>query len=256
VATRPNVQRARKVVVKALQVESDAATAIVVAARAYGPLWALQHVASGDLGGPLARAITRRVPFTPRSSFELRIFALVGPPLIGWGLLALMNSRVRTGSQIVEILVTALCVFLAAGAVYALYLLAKVRTRRTSLRYVFSWSFDDRCFWCGLLLCLPIVCFGVVGTFLIQQHLVVAHGVSARTDDLAYKTFSAYTWNLAAMIPVLEVPKTLSWNEPLQFSNLAGRATVLVFKVLLILPLIQLGTAALAWLFGARAQDD
>ncbi|HEX3732644.1 MAG TPA: hypothetical protein VHU91_06975, partial [Mycobacteriales bacterium] len=99
---------------------------------------------------------------------------------------------------------------------------------------------------------------GAYALALIGSVLVLAVGIEAfagitallwREDAIAVQSGAhptlwraelAYMWQLTDSIPLLSIPKTLSWQDPLPLSDTAGGAVLLTFKILIIGPLIRL----------------
>jgi len=52
-------------------------------------------------------------------------------------------------------------------------------------------------------------------------------------------------------VPVLKVPETLNWEPELELTSVTGGALVLAYKLLLVLPLVQLAGIVLTRSFGA-----
>jgi hypothetical protein len=75
-----------------------------------------------------------------------------------------------------------------------------------------------------------------VGAIHTQGHLSEA----TRLHDLPWSTFRFLVWNLADALPVLNVTKTLNWVNPYQFSNALGGALLLIYKIAVALPVLQL----------------
>jgi Phosphoesterase family len=49
-----------------------------------------------------------------------------------------------------------------------------------------------------------------------------------------------YIWNLAEAVPALEIPSTLHWTSPMQASDLWGELFLLVFRLLVLTPVLAL----------------
>ena len=49
-----------------------------------------------------------------------------------------------------------------------------------------------------------------------------------------------YIWNLAEAVPALEIPSTLHWTSPMQASGLLGELFLLVFRLLVLTPVLAL----------------
>jgi hypothetical protein len=54
---------------------------------------------------------------------------------------------------------------------------------------------------------------------------------------------------------VLKVPETLHWKPELELTSVTGGALVLAYKLLLVLPLVQLAAIALSRSFGAAEPE-
>ena len=52
-----------------------------------------------------------------------------------------------------------------------------------------------------------------------------------------------YFWNFTAMVPLLEIPETLSWSEPELISGPGSGAILLSYKVLVVLPVLTVLTS-------------
>jgi hypothetical protein len=71
--------------------------------------------------------------------------------------------------------------------------------------------------------------------------LATAHGNSAldKDADVYQAVERMYAWNFLDAVPVVKVPQTLGWGRPRHhFNDVRGGAILLVFKVLVILPVI------------------
>jgi hypothetical protein len=51
-------------------------------------------------------------------------------------------------------------------------------------------------------------------------------------------TSPVFAWHLADVIPLVDVTKTLKWNEPLQYNDARIGGLVLCYQLLVIVPLI------------------
>jgi hypothetical protein len=79
--------------------------------------------------------------------------------------------------------------------------------------------------------------FAVLTSGLQAQGLVVEKPPS---EDHGYvlSALGFYAWHLLDAIPVVEVPQTLNWNVTTRLTDHLGGALLLVFKLLVILPLV------------------
>jgi hypothetical protein len=92
------------------------------------------------------------------------------------------------------------------------------------------------------LLMIAVTFFSSVTYVLVKQGIVTL-GVAMNTDVSHGAITDFYLWHFLDAIPVLEVNKTLHWDEPLTYKSGWIGFALLVFKLLVILPVI----AAFAW---------
>lgn len=233
--------------------ELSAQELILEELRRRGPLWTMYRIARRERGGPFTQAAYNLLPIPSRALaniWVLRSTAVAVPFMLGWASLALLNWALVGSDVALPAVVAAVIAVVGLAATGWLVLIALKATRGRFLRYVRTWSHEDLVLWALTLLVLPTVAFAVVSAFLIDQHALGFKGVEADSTILAYKTCETYAWNLADAVPILEVPETLSWTPDGTFSTPTGRGLVLAYKVLLVVPFVQLGAIALARSFG------
>jgi hypothetical protein len=220
---------------------------VIRVAAERGPLTAVGLVFQGDLGGPLTRMVLRMVPPYDRVRYAFTVLLL--PAITALAVLSLTNSSL--GAKIAwRLILIAVLVLLALVAVLLTYAIALRRTRHTILGPVRRWGAADLWYFGWLLILLPTLAFAAASALSIRAHLLPIDGVSPTDRHLAYATFETYLWNLAGAIPLLDIPATLHWKPQLTFPTIAGGATVLFYKLLLIVPLAQLLAIAVTRLFG------
>lgn len=232
--------------------ERGALAGVAREVRERGPLHAAHLIAGGQLGGPItrfafrhllgARAFGQPVPFF--------LTAVFGPPL--FGLLALIATDIvlSGGSTVVQVLFVAVLVVLAAVACVLTYLLALRPTRDRMLSVVRRWSREDLAWWGEMVVVVPMVAFAAVTAWLVRRKLIGFEGVEASEWGLSFKTLEVFAWSLADAVPILNAPETLMWTPQLKLTTMTGGALVLAYKLVLILPLVQLVAIALARSFG------
>jgi hypothetical protein len=84
-------------------------------------------------------------------------------------------------------------------------------------------------------------------TFAGLTELLWSRGLLFSTSALhpdMWTTERFYAWHLTNAIPVLDVPKTLGWNRPVTFTGYWSGVLLLVFKIVLLLPLLGIITAS------------
>jgi hypothetical protein len=90
--------------------------------------------------------------------------------------------------------------------------------------------------------------FAVVSVFLYRQGLATTSPERALADPFneSFKeSLAYYLWSLLDAIPVLELPQTLGWERSFRYTDPASRVLLLVYKVVVILPMI--ATGVLIW---------
>lgn len=221
-----------------------------------GPLHALRRMYIGDFGGPLTRAFFR-VPalgfLGTRRGFVL--FVVGGPVVITLGLLRLMDLALEDGSRVLQLGLAAILMSLSVLAAVVLFLLALRSTRSSVLRRVGRWSLGDILWWSVLLVAIPTVGFAALGALLAHEELVGFKGPSPDSAKLSLYAFETLAWSLTDSLPILKVPETLSWERALEFTTPSGGAVVLAYKLVLIVPLVQLIGLILNQGFGQTAAD-
>lgn len=92
------------------------------------------------------------------------------------------------------------------------------------------------------LLMIAVTFFSSVTYVLVRQGLISLN-IAANIDVSHGAIMNFYLWHFLDAIPFLEVNKTLHWDEPLTYKSSWIGFALLVFKLLVILPVI----AAFAW---------
>jgi hypothetical protein len=179
---------------------------------------------------------------------------VLAPLLLGLLVLVTTNSLLVTGSTAVQVALVVAMFALAVGAGALVYLLALRPTRARMLTLVRSWGWEDLTWWAIFVVIMPTAAFAAAAAVLVHHDLIASTGPT--TDDwLAYRTFETFAWNFADAVPVLKVPETLHWKPELELTSVTGGALVLAYKLLLVLPLVQLAAIALSRSFGAAEPE-
>jgi hypothetical protein len=115
----------------------------------------------------------------------------------------------------------------------------------------------DPTHWWGFLLpvantlfiaCMATAGFVVVSEFLYRKGLATTSPEQALADpfnESFNQSFAYYIWSFLDAIPTLEFPQTLGWERPFRYTDPANRVLLLVYKIVLILPMI--ATSVLIW---------
>lgn len=57
-------------------------------------------------------------------------------------------------------------------------------------------------------------------------------------DQLVLTVFAYYAWSLLDAVPVLEIPDTLNWSRPANFTDIPSGMLLLAYKLLVIIPVV------------------
>ena len=63
-------------------------------------------------------------------------------------------------------------------------------------------------------------------------------------------------WNLVDSVPALDIPTTLNWKPELKVTTIPGGMIVLLYKLMVVVPFLQLFAIALARLFGRASEPQ
>jgi hypothetical protein len=247
---------------RVLAEERSATRVVLEVARDRGPLEAWYRVRTGELGGPTVvflRSVGRQIfPLWGRRRMSLRRFrleALLVPPLMGAGILLGANEVLEESSPDAVIGLAVLVLIATLLGSGAAYLLALRPTRGRVLGVIREWSREDLAFWGVLVLILPTAGFAAIASVLVHAELIGYRGISGSDSYIAFRTFETFVWSFADAIPFLKVPETLNWTPHLKLTTASGGALLLAYKVMLLLPVVQLITLALARSFGQHPTE-
>lgn len=182
--------------------------------------------------------------FEPIQANADRTWGYLGYVIGPLGAVELVDRVFRSGHVVLEWL-TAVPVF-ALGVVLALSIVRK----HGQLRVVRVAALEGRPGLRAFQDCF-LICAVATAGFASLSALLVVHGVMPTTGkplpaaDPASATFGYYAWHLLDAVPVLDIPNTLRWAEPYQFADRWSSSLLLAYKLLVILPFLQI--AALVW---------
>jgi hypothetical protein len=189
----------------------------------------------------------------------LRLFAIF---IVGISIL-LGRELARNAVQApvgIQAIVTIGLLLLIGPPTLILYRASLKRTRATFTRRFGRWSTEDIWTFTGLVVVGPIIALATLTTILISRGVITATAagngpiVLAADPILADKVFDVYWWNLADAVPIVKIPDTLGWKPSIDLS-IGGALLVLLFKLALILPMVQLAGELLKNMFGAPDRD-
>jgi hypothetical protein len=101
-----------------------------------------------------------------------------------------------------------------------------------------------------LIVLVPALGFACVEAVLVINHVAAVDEIAPRDPLLVLKIVDLLVWNGVNAIPLVDATNTLHWDYPFEYTTAVGGALVLVYKLLFLVPLSQLLTAAVGRLFG------
>jgi hypothetical protein len=144
------------------------------------------------------------------------------------------------------------CVVVGLAFASALYLVGVVALPWSRPLWLTSNLYDPTHWW-GFLLpvantlyiaCMATSGWAVLSAFLYLQGLATMSPERALAkpinDSLMY-----YFWSFLDAVPVLELPRTLGWELPFRYTDPVNRVLLLLYKIVLIGPVI--ATGVLVW---------
>jgi hypothetical protein len=214
-----------------------------------GPVTAYGKVARGQIEAPrLVRIVT--LTWLPWSGTEYGMPAFLLASMVVVPIALLMaTSAVMAAPLSVQLtvvvgfaLVTVLISTILYGVVFG-------HSRPVLLEHIAGWNKRDKAYWTALVVIVPTVGFATVTTCCVRHNVLLLKGTDAQDASVPFLSFSTYVRSLADAIPFLDVSKTLGWKAGLRFREWQGNLLLLIYKVALIVPLLQLATLVLKRLF-------
>ena len=122
-----------------------------------------------------------------------------------------------------------------------LYLLVFGRNQPNLVQQLAGWSLPNKAYWIAMIVIVPTVGFAMVTAFGVHHRIFNLTRTGSETPALSFAAFDTYLWHLAHAVPLLDIPQTLKWKAPLDFREwYGGNLLILMYKVALIVPLLQL----------------
>ena len=228
-----------------------------------GPVTAYRSVARGEIPAPrLVKLVT--LAWLPWSGTEFGMPAFLIASMVAVPLALLMaTSFVMAAPLIVQWAVVggfAIVTILISTILYGVVL---GHSRAVLLQHIAGWNLRDKIYWITLVVIVPTVGFATVTTYCVRHQLLWLQGTDPQDGSVPFESFSTYVRSLADAIPFLDVSQTLGWKAGVSFRDWQGKLLLLIYKVALIVPLLQLTTLLLKRLFtedapkaAAAAQAD
>ncbi len=232
-----------------LRDETAASEALVSEALALGPLHAYSRFVGGETGARFFPGFTRLTGLGRFGGLDVWLVAVLIPAVVVFLALTAMGSSLNF-SPMVEAIVAGVLFAISLVGASVLYLVASKRYQAAVVGQLKGWSRADILWFSALVVVIPAVGFAAVTSVGVHHGFLKADGMPAAISDLPFAAFGLYIWNLADAIPVLEIPDTLLWKPQMTLTTTAGGVLVLSYKVLVILPFVQLIGSALARTFG------
>jgi hypothetical protein len=214
-----------------------------------GPVTAYGMVARRQVQAPrLVRIVTLTWLPWSRTEYGMPAFLLASMVFVPVALL-LATSAVMAAPMSVQLTVVvgfALVTLLISATLYGIVF---GHSRPVLLQHIAAWNKRDKAYWTALVVIVPTVGFATVTTCCVRHNVLLLQGTDAQDASVPFRSFSTYVRSLADAIPFLDVSQTLGWKAGLSFRDWQGNLLLLIYKIALIVPLLQLATLVLKRLF-------
>jgi hypothetical protein len=225
--------------------EHGRATKLIQEGLNSGPLAAYRKVAQRKVDAPWAVKLATLTLL--RIDSDAAVWTCLVTSMVVVPCALLFGTNVLTDAPLaVQLVGMAPIAFVTLAVSFVLYGLVFGRNRRELMRLIGGWSVWDRAYWMALMVIVPTVGFAILTAFGVSHHLFGLAGNKPQTDDVSFDALNTYLWNLAHAVPLLDVTDTLRWKTSLEFREwYGGNLLVLVYKIALIVPLLQLASIML-----------
>ena len=166
---------------------------------------------------------------------------LFGVPLAAVGAFKAMSEAFQTDVAALEVFTLSGVMAATAGALWWAFTGGRVH----------EWLLEGRTE--AALITLAVVLFASVSfsglTILLYQagHVELSGSSDLAHDSRSFDVLSEfYLWHLADTVPLLDIPDTVRWEQPLRYSDSLSGFLLLLYKSFVILPLLQVGRLILA----------
>jgi hypothetical protein len=215
-----------------------------------GPVAAYGRVVRGEIDAPVAVQFVT-LSWLPGTGSMAGVWCALLASIVTVPLVLLAATDVVTQAPLpVQMVVIGLFAIVTLAVCGILYALVLGRSRPKLMQHVAAWSALDKLYWVALIIVVPTVGFATVTTFGIRHDLLGLADAHPRDADLPFAVFGTYLRSLAGAVPLLDIPSTLDWKPGLRFDAWYGNLLVLLYKIALIVPLLQLLSLLLKRLFG------
>jgi hypothetical protein len=87
---------------------------------------------------------------------------------------------------------------------------------------------------------ITLTAFSALLSSVLYLYLPVQIAAHRPRGNILWLYTGTYVWNLAEAVPALEIPSTLHWASPMEASGLWGELFLLVFRLLVLTPVLAL----------------
>ena len=215
--------------------------ALVEEGRRSGPLTAYRKVARKEVDAPFFEKVAS-LTWLPRTGSRADAWVDLALRTVAVPVCLLVATNASSRAP-VSVQLAIVGVFTAMTLVVSaeLYLLVFGRNQPNLMQQLAGWSLANKAYWIAMIVIVPTVGFATVTAFGVHHRLFGLTDAHSETRGLSFAAFETYLWHLAHAVPLLDIPQTLKWKARLDFREwYGGNLLILMYKVALIVPLLQL----------------
>lgn len=195
------------------------------------PIWSVNSWILSP--GPLSPALLQLL---------LSPVGLILLPGVMCGALLLLDSEILSWWWPWQTMITVAQAVLALLSAAFLFALMVPTIRRRFATGTRGWSRAELFFWFAVVVVVVTTGFVGITATLTEYQITSTAGVKPPDARIPFELFNYYCRSLFGMIPLLDIPTTLNWQQGYRADQLGGGGLLLAYKVLLAIPLLHLAT--------------
>lgn len=221
--------------------ERERLSTLVEEGQRSGPLTAHRKVARREVDAPFFMKVAS-LTWLPRTGSRADVWVDLALRTVAVPIFLLVATNASSGAPIsLQLAIVGFFTAMTFTLSAELYLLVFGRKQANVMRQLAGWSLSDKAYWLAMIVIVPTVGFSTVTAFGVHHHIFGLIGAQSKTSGLSFAAFETYLWHLAHAVPLLDIPQTLKWKAHLDFQGwYGGNLLILMYKVALIVPLLQL----------------
>jgi hypothetical protein len=206
-----------------------------------GPLTAHRKVAHREVDAPFFEKVAS-LSWLPRTGSRADVWVEIALSTVAVPMFLLVATNASSRAPVsLQVAIVGFFTAMTFAVSAVLYLLVFGRNRPEVMRQLAGWSLSNKAYWIAMIVIVPTVGFATVTAFGVHHHIFGLTGTHSETRGLSFAAFETYLWHLSHAVPLLDIPQTLKWKARLDFREwYGGNLLILLYKVALIVPLLQL----------------